>query len=456
MKKIAIIGAGESGTGAALLAAAKGYTVWVSDAGLIADHFKAELESHGISYEENGHSLSHILACEEVIKSPGIPQDAEVVLAVRSHGIPVIGELEFARRFASGRFLLISGTNGKTTTTMLTYHLLKEAGRDAGMAGNVGHSFARMVLQGQHAINVLEVSSFQLDDMYAFRADTAVLLNITPDHLDRYYHHFQNYANAKFRIVQNQHENDNFIYFQDNDVIAKGIVSRDLNMRQWRISMEQEVRNGAYRDQDQMVFVREGEELGRISMEETLLRGPHNMVNVMSAVQACLMEGLTMDEIKKGLATFKAVPHRLEFVAEIRGVKFYNDSKATNVDSTRYALSSFYEPVVWIAGGKDKGNDYRELLHLVKKHVRALVCLGKDNEKLTTFFGPHLPVYDTHAMKEAVGLAFEKAGGGSVVLLSPACASFDLFRNYEDRGDQFKQAVAEIAGQYTNPKVPAS
>lgn len=456
MKKIAIIGAGESGTGAALLAVSKGYKVWVSDAGSIADHYKTELQAAGIAFEENGHNLTQILACEEVIKSPGIPQDAEVVVAARSHGIPVIGELEFAQRFASGRFVLITGTNGKTTTTMLTHHLLKEAGKDVGMAGNVGRSFARMVLHEKHAINVLEVSSFQLDDMYAFRADTAVLLNITPDHLDRYYHHFQNYANAKFRIIQNQREEDNFIYFQDNDVIAKGIISHDLSMQQWRVSMEHEVRNGAYRLNDEMVFVQDGSEIGRFSMDDTLLRGPHNMVNVMCAIQACFLEGLSVDEIKNGLSSFKAVPHRLEFVAEIQGVKFYNDSKATNVDSTRYALSSFYEPVVWIAGGKDKGNDYHELLHLVKKHVRALVCLGKDNEKLTHFFGPHLPVYDTHAMKEAVQIAFEKAGGGSVVLLSPACASFDLFLNYEDRGEQFKKAVAEIAGLLENPKIPAS
>jgi len=453
MKKcIAILGAGESGAGAAILAQSKGYEVWVSDTGKIAPIYKQEFQSLGIPYEEGGHNAEMILECEQIVKSPGIPSDHPIVQAAIARGIPVVGELEFAYPYASGRFILITGTNGKTTTTMLTHHLLQEAGRDVSITGNVGKSFARMVATETHKINVIEVSSFQLDDMYQFRADTAMILNITPDHLDRYYNHFQNYANAKFRIIQNMREQDAFIYFQDDDVISKGILSRDLGMQQWRVSLENEVRNGAYFKDNALYFTQDGQVIGSFSTEDTLLRGPHNMANVMCAIQACLLEGLAVEEIKKGLATFKAVAHRLEFVDEVNGVKFYNDSKATNVDSTRFALSSFHEPIVWIAGGKDKGNDYSLLLAQVKKHARALVCLGVDNQKLVDFFGPHLPVYDLKSMPEAVNLAYEKAMGGSVVLLSPACASFDLFRNYEDRGEQFKIAVAAIKKSYAESK----
>lgn len=449
-KRIVILGAGESGTGAALLAKAKGFDVFVSDAGPIGASYKQELTDAGIPFEEHTHTKELILNANEIVKSPGIPNDAALVVEAISLGIPVIGELEFAYRFASGRFILITGTNGKTTTTLLTYHLLKAAGRDVGLGGNVGHSFARLLLGRKHKIYVLEVSSFQLDGMYSFKADTAMILNITPDHLDRY-PNFRAYVNSKFRILQNTTASDRFIYFQDSDVLSKGVLSREIEAEQLRVSLEQEVKNGAYmRDGILHFSAEDGSVAFTVSPADLTIRGPHNMANVMSAVLAAWKEGLSPEEIMAGLKSFQSVPHRLELVEEIEGVKFYNDSKATNIDSTYYALTSFHEPIIWIAGGKDKGNDYSIISAQVKKNVKALVCLGKDNTKLLEFFGDQLPVFDTHSMRDAIREAMKLATEGDVVLLSPACASFDLFKNFEDRGDQFRNEVAAMKAEMSN------
>mgnify|MGYP003674417983 CR=1 FL=1 len=450
-KRIVILGAGESGTGAALLAKAKGYKVFVSDAGSIASSYRDELIANQIKFEEGGHDLEKILKADEVIKSPGIPDSVPVMQAIIQNRIPVIGELEFAWRFAKGRFILITGTNGKTTTTLLTHHLLKQAGRNVGLGGNIGTSLARILLDQSYETYVLEVSNFQLEGMSEFKADTAILLNITPDHLDRYYNHFQSYVNAKLKITQNMTENDRFIFFQDDDVISKEVITRGLDVDMLRVSREREVNNGAYFKGGQLFFKNpDGSLAFTISEDEIPLRGPHNMVNVMSAILAAWKEGLTESEIKEGLKSFVNAKHRLEPVGEINGIKFFNDSKATNIDSTFFALSSFHEDIVWIAGGKDKGNDYNTLLPLVQENVKALVCLGADNQKLIQFFSQYLPVEDTHNEVDAVDAALNYANSGDVVVLSPACSSFDLYKNYEDRGDKFRKAVAnKISGTHS-------
>jgi UDP-N-acetylmuramoylalanine--D-glutamate ligase len=445
-KRVVILGAGESGTGAALLAKAKGFDVFVSDAGSIAPHFKAELTQAQIPFEENTHTLEWILNADEIIKSPGIPDHVPVMKEINQRRLPVINELEFAWRFAKGRFILITGTNGKTTTTLLTHHLLKEAGKDVGLAGNVGYSLARMLTRQKHKLYVLEVSNFQLEGMYEFKANTAILLNITPDHLDRYYNHFQSYVNAKFRITQNMTENDNLIVFQDDQVIAKELIFKGEEINTLRVSLSNEVRHGAYYKDGLLHFTTDSNEIFSIPESEIPIRGPHNLVNAMAAISAAQIEGLSKEEILKGLRSFSNAPHRLELVTEVNGVKYYNDSKATNVESTYYALMSFTEPIVWIAGGKDKGNDYNRLLPLVKEKVKALVCLGADNKKLIEFFGPHLPVINTHSVEDALKNCRQLAKQGDVVLLSPACSSFDLFKNYEDRGEQFKRAAKALHG----------
>jgi UDP-N-acetylmuramoylalanine--D-glutamate ligase len=445
-KRVVILGAGESGTGAALLAKAKGFDVFVSDAGSISPHFKAELTQAHIPFEENTHTLEMILNADEIIKSPGIPDHVPVMKEINQRRLPVINELEFAWRFAKGRFILITGTNGKTTTTLLTHHLLKEAGKDVGLAGNVGYSLARMLTRQKHKLYVLEVSNFQLEGMYEFKANTAILLNITPDHLDRYYNHFQSYVNAKFRITQNMTENDNLIVFQDDQVIAKELIFKGEEINTLRISLLNEVRHGAYNKDGLLHFTIDSNEIFSIPESEIPIRGPHNLVNAMAAISAAQIEGLSKEEILKGLRSFSNAPHRLELVTEVNGVKYYNDSKATNVESTYFALMSFIEPIVWIAGGKDKGNDYNRLLPLVKEKVKALVCLGADNKKLIEFFGPHLPVINTHSVEDALRNCRQLAKQGDVVLLSPACSSFDLFKNYEDRGEQFKRAAKALHG----------
>lgn len=438
MMKIAILGAGESGTGAALLAKAKGHEVLVSDLGIIQDHFKRELEAEGIEYEEGKHTWERILTAEEVIKSPGIPDKAPLVKALRENGIPVISEIEFAARYSTTFTIGITGSNGKTTTTRLTWHLLQQAGLKAGLGGNVGYSFARLVLEGNYDYFVLELSSFQLDGVLTFRPDIAMLLNITPDHLDRYDYKMENYVASKFRIAMNQSERDLFIYNADDANITdymsrNGIASRRAPIAENAIEGTQ-IKVGA----------------SLFDMLETPLQGRHNYMNALFAVQTAKELGLSDDAIRAGLKSFVNVPHRMERIAEIDGVPYINDSKATNVDAVFYALDAMTTPVVWIVGGQDKGNDYEPLRHLVRQKVRAIVCLGIDNAKIVEFFGADIAdITETNSAETAAYAAMKLAQPGDTVLLSPACASFDLFRNYEDRGDQFREAVLKIQSEKT-------
>lgn len=438
MMKIAILGAGESGTGAALLAKAKGHEVLVSDLGIIQDHFKRELEAEGIEYEEGKHTWERILTAEEVIKSPGIPDKAPLVKALRENGIPVISEIEFAARYSTTFTIGITGSNGKTTTTRLTWHLLQQAGLKAGLGGNVGYSFARLVLEGNYDYFVLELSSFQLDGVLSFRPDIAMLLNITPDHLDRYDYKMENYVASKFRIAMNQSERDLFIFNADDanmtDYMSRnGIASRRAPIAENAIEGTQ-IKVGA------SVF----------DMLETPLQGRHNYMNALFAVQTAKELGLSDDAIRAGLKSFVNVPHRMERIAEIDGVPYINDSKATNVDAVFYALDAMTTPVVWIVGGQDKGNDYEPLRQLVRQKVRAIVCLGIDNAKIVEFFGSDIAdITETNSAETAAYAAMKLAQPGDTVLLSPACASFDLFRNYEDRGDQFREAVLKIQSEKT-------
>jgi len=441
-ERVVILGAGESGTGAAILAKSKGFDVFVSDQGNIKEQYKAELSSNAISFEEGNHSVDKILNATVVIKSPGIPDKAEVVKKIREKGIEVIDELEFAFRFIAGKVIAITGTNGKTTTTLLTYHLLKSAGVNVALAGNVGYSLARQVAKTNHDWYVIEVSSFQLDRTASFKPAVAILLNITPDHLDRYEYQLQNYVNSKFRIVRNMDEKDHFIYYADDRTISAEIGARAIAANAIRVSLSDES-TPVHFDGDKMSFgLREA---FKVSQEETTLKGPHNLINTMAAVSAAIIAGVSEKDIRAGLNTFKNAPHRLESIATINGVEFVNDSKATNVDSVVYALGSYDKPLVWIAGGIDKGNNYDLIKKEVQQKVRALICLGKDNEKLHKAFDQVVPVVkETQSVKELVRLALQVAQKGDVVLLSPACASFDLFKNYEDRGDQFRKAVLEL------------
>jgi UDP-N-acetylmuramoylalanine--D-glutamate ligase len=438
MMKIAILGAGESGTGAALLAKAKGHEVLVSDLGIIQDHFKRELEAEGIEYEEGKHTWERILTAEEVIKSPGIPDKAPLVKALRENGIPVISEIEFAARYSTTFTIGITGSNGKTTTTRLTWHLLQQAGLKAGLGGNVGYSFARLVLEGNYDYFVLELSSFQLDGVLSFRPDIAMLLNITPDHLDRYDYKMENYVASKFRIAMNQGESDLFIFNADDanmtDYMSRnGIASRRAPIAENAIEGTQ-IKVGA----------------SLFDMLETPLQGRHNYMNALFAVQTAKELGLSDDAIRAGLKSFVNVPHRMERIAEIDGVPYINDSKATNVDAVFYALDAMTTPVVWIVGGQDKGNDYEPLRQLVRQKVRAIVCLGIDNAKIVEFFGSDIAdITETNSAETAAYAAMKLAQPGDTVLLSPACASFDLFRNYEDRGDQFREAVLKIQSEKT-------
>ena len=442
-EKIVILGAGESGTGAALLAKAKGYDVFVSDAGAIKDKYKAELNDAGIAFEEGQHSGEKILDATILIKSPGIPDKAPIMQQAATLNIPVIDEIEFAFRHTDAKIIAITGTNGKTTTTLLTHHLMKQAGFNAGLAGNVGFSMARQVARERFDWYVLEVSSFQLDGMETFKPEIGILLNITPDHLDRYDYTMQNYVNSKFQLIENMTRQEYFIYYADDTVISQEISTRSVVPQQIPISLQSGADAGVKYDGEKMTFSLK-EKFG-ISQSDTTLKGPHNLINTMAAVSAVYLAGASLDAIRAGLKTFVNAPHRLESVGMINGVEFVNDSKATNVDSVVYALGSYDKPLVWIAGGIDKGNDYNIIRDAVKKKVRALICLGKDNEKLKKAFGDTVPVImETQSVKELIRMALEVAKKGDVVLLSPACASFDLFRNYEDRGDQFRKAVKEF------------
>ncbi len=440
---IAILGAGESGTGAALLAKVKGHRVFVSDQGGIKEKYKAELIRASIAFEEGGHSLDRILQCELIIKSPGIPDKADVIKMAKAKGIEIIDELEFAFRFITGKVIAITGTNGKTTTTLLTYHLLKSAGYRVALAGNVGESLARKVATAPHDWYVVEISSFQLDGTQRFHPYIGILLNITPDHLDRYEYKMENYIASKFQLIRNMTPADHFIFYQDDPVAGGEVKRRSLTVSQTTISLS-DSHASAYARNNVMFFRLYGQTFS-IDQRDTTLKGPHNLINTMSAVSAALHAGVSAGDIRIALKTFKNAPHRLEPVGTVNGVEFVNDSKATNVDSVVYALGSYGQPLVWIAGGIDKGNDYSLIQDEVRKKVKALICLGTDNTKLRHFFSNLVPVVrETQSVTEAVQLALREAQTGDVVLLSPACASFDLFKNYEDRGTQFREAVRAL------------
>lgn len=444
-EKIVILGAGESGTGAALLASAKGFDVFVSDAGAVKEKYRADLEAQGIAFEEGRHSEEKILDAKLIIKSPGIPDKAEIIRKAATLNIPVIDEIEFAFRHTDAEIVAITGTNGKTTTTLLTYHLMKQAGFNVGLAGNVGFSMARQVAQEKFDWYVLEVSSYQLDGTEMFKPAIAILLNITPDHLDRYDYTLQNYVNSKFQIVENMTRQEDFIFYADDPVIAKELETRSVVPRQVPVSLKAGADVPVFFDGERINFHLKKE--FAILQSDTTLKGPHNLINTMSAVTAAYLAGATVDAIREGLKTFVNAPHRLEPVGTINGVQFINDSKATNVDSVVYALGSFDQPLIWVAGGIDKGNDYSLIMDAVRTKVRALICLGKDNAKLRRAFEGVVPVVkETQSVKELVKIALDLANEGDVVLLSPACASFDLFKNYEDRGDQFRAAVREVGG----------
>ena len=442
--KLVILGGGESGVGAALLAQAKGFDVFLSDKGALKESYRATLQTAGIPFEESQHTEEYILAAAEVVKSPGIPATVPLVQKLRAQGTPVVSEIEFAARYTDARLIGITGSNGKTTTTLLIYHLLKTAGLNVGLAGNVGDSFAEQVITNSFDYYVLELSSFQLDDMYDTHLDTMVLLNITPDHLDRYDYNFQNYVDSKFRILQNARPSDDFIYFAESQPIIDELAKRQPMVKQLPISLQTAVSPGGYLEKGQLVASSK-EKSFAIPQAETPLRGPHNAINMLAAVLAAQSMNISTEKIVEGLKTFQNAAHRLEPAGTINGVHFINDSKATNVDSVFYALSSMEAPTIWIAGGQDKGNDYSQLDALVQQKVKALICLGIDNHKLVDYFNQKIPtIYETQSITDAVDQGLKLSQPGDVVLLSPACASFDLFKNYEDRGNQFKAAVKNL------------
>ena len=444
-KRFVILGAGESGIGAALLGKKQGYDVFVSDGGTIKPAYKQELFDNGIEFEEQQHTAEKILSADEVMKSPGIPEKNAMVKLIREKGIPVISEIELAYRFkGNSRIVAITGSNGKSTTTALLYHICKTAELDCAMVGNIGISFAKQVAVDPKALYVVEVSSFQLDDIKDFRADIGVLLNITEDHLDRYDYRFENYINSKFRIIENQTNNDYFIYCEDDEVIMQKLPLLTIHTNPLPFSMKHEVKKGGYIKGDQMML-RIQEERVSMSIYDFALKGKHNNYNTRAAGIAAATLGIRKEKIREAVKNFHSLEHRMEFVAMVRGVEFINDSKATNVNSTWFALESMNKPVVLVLGGTDKGNDYTLIAELVKEKVKAIVCMGLDNKKIIEAFKDIVPVIvETDAAKKAVNASFKLASKGDVVLLSPACASFDLFKNYEDRGTQFKNAVKEL------------
>ncbi|WP_199138398.1 UDP-N-acetylmuramoyl-L-alanine--D-glutamate ligase [Pedobacter sp. ASV12] len=444
-KRLVVLGAGESGVGAAKLAQKQGFDVFVSDFGAIADRYKTALNKLNVAFEENQHTSELILNATEVVKSPGIPATAPMVKALKQKGIPVISEIEFAKRYTQAKTVCITGSNGKSTTTMLTYHILKNAGLNVGLGGNIGQSFAAQVATEDFDWYVLEISSFMLDDMFGFKADVAVLLNITPDHLDRYDYKMDNYAASKMRIVQNQTEKDVFIYCEDDEETQKILKRTKINARTYRFSIRKKIANGAYLENNTIhINTHLNEEL-TMSISDLALQGKHNIYNSMaSGIVAKVLE-LRNETIRESMGNFKNIEHRLEFVAKISDVTYINDSKATNVNSTWYALESVGTEVVLIMGGVDKGNDYTMLKDLVRSKVKAIVCMGKDNKRIHEAFEDDVDVIvNTFSADEAVQVAYHLAKKGDTVLLSPACASFDLFKNYEDRGNQFKAAVKEL------------
>lgn len=442
--KIAILGAGESGVGSAVLAAKQGYDVLLSDMGTIKDKYKKVLHDYAIKYEENKHDEEWILSAHEVIKSPGIPDKAPLIKKLHEQGTPVISEIEFAARYTNAKLIGITGTNGKTTTTLLTYHILTKAGLNVGLAGNIGKSFALQVAENNFDYYVLELSSFQLDGMFKVRLHIAVLLNITPDHLDRYNYELQNYINSKFRIVQNQTNADYFIYCHDDEILSKQFSQFNTSAQLLPFSLQQSFTEGAFIENENLI-INHNHNIFSMSIHDLALQGKHNQYNSMAAGLSARVLEVRKEIIRESLEDFVNVEHRLEFVAKVHGIEFINDSKATNVNSTWYALESMNNPVVWIVGGQDKGNDYSMLMNLVKDKVKAIVCLGKDNSKIhKAFKGTIALIEDATTAEEAVKKAYRLGKKGDIVLLSPACASFDLFENYEDRGHQFKQAVRSL------------
>jgi len=444
MKRILILGAGESGVGSAMLAQKKGFDVFVSDRGIIKDHYRNMLTNNNIRWEEGRHSQDEIDGAEEVIKSPGIREDEPVVLELRKKGIPVISEIEFAGRFATGKKICVTGSNGKTTVTNLIYHILKKAGKNVAMTGNVGNSFAMAVATGSCEYYVIELSSFQLDGMFDFKADIAILMNITPDHLDRYDHQFRNYINSKFRVIRNQTRSEYFIYWADDPVIADELAKRNPEVTCLPFSTVVKEGMTSWLDNDNLM-IDYHKKTNLMTIHDLALKGRHNIFNSMAAAIAAKVLTIRKEIIRESLADFQGVEHRLEPVITVCGINFINDSKGTNVNSTWYALECMETDVVWIAGGIDKGNDYSELFPIVEKKVKAIVCLGKDNKKIIEAFSDKVhTIVETSSMEEAVRSSYYLAKKGQTVLLSPACASFDLFTNYEDRGRQFKQAVRNL------------
>jgi UDP-N-acetylmuramoylalanine--D-glutamate ligase len=444
-KKLVILGAGESGIGTALLAKQKGYDVFVSDASAIKPNFQKELEDHEIEFESGTHSVERILAADEIMKSPGIPDKNELVKAIRAKGIPVISEIEFGyRNKGNAKIAAITGSNGKTTTTSLLFHICQVAEQDAAMVGNIGFSFARQIAQDPKSLYVIEVSSFQLDDIKFFKPDIAILLNITEDHLDRYNYEFERYVKSKFRIIENQTESDCFIYCIDDEIIVKHLALLTYKTNPLPFSMKQELKKGGYIKNDQMMLKIQ-EERVTMSIYDFALKGKHNAYNTMAASIAATTLGIRKEKIREAVSNFHNLEHRMEFVATVKGVDFINDSKATNVNSTWYALESMQKPTILVLGGVDKGNDYSLIAELIKEKVKAIVCMGTDNKKIIEFFKGIVPVIvEADSANKAVTESFKLAEKGEVVLLSPACASFDLFKNYEDRGRQFKAAVKEL------------
>ena len=443
--KIVILGAGESGVGAALLAKQKGYNVFVSDASAIKPIYQSELEANHIPFESGTHDVERILEADEVMKSPGIPEKNELVKQIRAKGIPVISEIEFGFRYkGDSKIVAITGSNGKTTTTSLLYHICKVAEEDVAIVGNIGFSFARQIAIDPKKLYVIEVSSFQLDDIKTFRPDIAILLNITEDHLDRYNYQFEYYIKSKFRIIENQTEKDCFIYCIDDEVITKHLELLTTNTNLLPFSMKQELKKGGYIKNEQMMLKIQ-EERVTMSIYDFALKGKHNAYNTMAASIAASTLGIRKEKIREAVSNFHSLEHRMEFVATVKGVDFINDSKATNVNSTWYALESMQKPTILILGGVDKGNDYALVADLVKDKVKAIVCMGTDNAKLIEYFKDKVAqIIEVDSAKKAVNASFKLAEKGDVVLLSPACASFDLFKNYEDRGHQFKESVKEL------------
>ncbi len=443
-KYIVVLGAGESGVGAAILAQSKGFNVFVSDKGQIASIYSKILNQYNIPFEEGKHNESQILKADEVIKSPGIPDNTPLIKKLNNLNIPVISEIEFAGRYSTAKMICITGSNGKTTTTMLIYHMLKKAGIHVGLAGNVGHSLARQVAENDYTHYVVELSSFQLDGMQQFKADISILMNITPDHLDRYDYKMENYIHSKFKIIQNQTENEALIFCHDDEIITKKLKQISVQVQKHPFSIYEYLTQGASLENDNIIIKNNKTDF-KIKQSELALKGKHNTYNSMAAGITGNILGIRKSIIRESLSDFKGIEHRLEKLTSVSGIDFINDSKATNINSTWYALESMNNNTIWIVGGVDKGNNYTELLDLVKEKVKAIVCLGLDNSKIhEAFCGIVDTIVDTQTMHDAVNKAFELADEESTVLLSPACASFDLFKNYEDRGKQFKDEVKKL------------